>query len=799
MAKPTAVPAWRKRITGVPRYTVKTIITALTIVLTACSISAKDYHVSTTGLDGNKGSKSEPFRTISAAARVAQPGDTVIVHEGLYRERINPPRGGESNTKRIVYQAAPGEKVVIKGSEVVTGWVKIRDDVWKVTLPNSFFGDFNPYSDVIGGEWYRNKGYPRHTGTVYLNGNWMDEAPVLERVLPAAGFRAGSKDRVMGGRTAAYAGKAIDGTNEDILYQTCRYDLAGYRLAVPNGVYRVTLKFCEPHFDASGKRVFDVRLQDKTVLRAFDIFATAGKFTAHDKSFDSIAITDGQLKIDITNRVSMACISGIVVSNGNDTKKINCGGPDWKGYQRDPSKSGAAVVVADRPLWYAKVDEKNTTIWAQFKDVDPNKKLVEINVRQSVFYPDQPGRNYITVRGFTMRHAATPWSGAMSEQIGLIGTHWSKGWVIEDNVISHSMNTGITLGRYELKGVAMPPATAPGFVKSIELALENGWSKEKIGGHIVRNNHISYCEKNGIHGSLGGIFSIIEGNTICDIAMRGWIGGPDVAGLKLLGSHDTLISHNHIYRCGAVGGMWLDWMAQGTRVTGNLLHDNSQDLFMEVNHGPFLIDHNVFLSARSLRDWSQGGAYAHNLFAGRMDHRPELKRKTPFHKAHTTEVAGLRNIPGGDDRFYNNLVVGYEGLAPYDKAAHSMWMSGNVYLAGAKPSAHDREALVVADFDPGIELKEKPDGWCLEMVVDPAWKSKQKRTVVTTELLGKAKIPDAPFEKPDGTPYRLDTDCFGKKRNAENPAPGPFEFPGEKRVYFKVWPRKQPPTESNGS
>ena len=79
------------------------------------------------------------------------------------------------------------------------------------------------------------------------------------------------------------------------------------------------------------------------------------------------------------------------------------------------------------------------------------------------------------------------------------------------------MNTGITLGRYDLGkfGIALPAVSAPGFVESCELALEHGWSKEKIGSHVVRNNHISHCEKNGIHGSLGGIFSVIEGNTIC--------------------------------------------------------------------------------------------------------------------------------------------------------------------------------------------------------------------------------------------------------------------------------------------
>ena len=60
-----------------------------------------------------------------------KPGDVITVHEGIYRERINPPRGGESDAKRIVYQAAPGEKVEIKGSEVVKNWVKVQDDVWK--------------------------------------------------------------------------------------------------------------------------------------------------------------------------------------------------------------------------------------------------------------------------------------------------------------------------------------------------------------------------------------------------------------------------------------------------------------------------------------------------------------------------------------------------------------------------------------------------------------------------------------------------------------------------------------------
>ncbi|HET7119051.1 MAG TPA: DUF1565 domain-containing protein, partial [Hanamia sp.] len=103
------------------------------------------YHVSLNGDDHNSGSLSKPFKTISAAANVAMPGDEIIVHAGIYREQITPPRGGNSNSERIVYEAAPGEKVVIKGSEIVKGWKKLENDTWEVKIPNTFFKDFNPY------------------------------------------------------------------------------------------------------------------------------------------------------------------------------------------------------------------------------------------------------------------------------------------------------------------------------------------------------------------------------------------------------------------------------------------------------------------------------------------------------------------------------------------------------------------------------------------------------------------------------------------------------------------------------
>ena len=55
-------------------------------------------------------------------------------------------------------------------------------------------------------------------------------------------------------------------------------------------------------------------------------------------------------------------------------------------------------------------------------------------------------------------------------------------------------------------------------------------------------------------------------------------------------------------------------------------------------------------------------------------------------------------------------------------------------------------------------------------------------------MLGKAVIPDLPFENADGSPLKIDTDYFGKKRDTTNPFPGPFEVKESGKQKIKVWP-----------
>ena len=90
----------------------------------------------------------------------------------------------------------------------------------------------------------------------------------------------------------------------------------------------------------------------------------------------------------------------------------------------------------------------NTTIWAQFPGVNPNEANVEINIRQTVFSPEKTGINYITVRGFTLRNAATNWAPPSAGQFGAVSAYWNKGWIIENNEICYSKCCGVALGKY---------------------------------------------------------------------------------------------------------------------------------------------------------------------------------------------------------------------------------------------------------------------------------------------------------------------------------------------------------------
>ena len=654
---------------------IKNTLTFFLITISSLFLFSQQYHVAKHGNDNNLGTVESPFLTISKAAKIALPGSVITVHEGTYRERIAPSHGGLSTTKPIIYQAAKGEDVWIKGSEIIKQWKKFKGNVWMVKIDNKFFGDFNPYVEIVQGDWLLNTyGMDHHLGEVYLNGDSLYEV-----------------------------GELSDVSDENPLGRTNDKDGSRYK-------------------------------------------------------------------------------------------------------------------------WFCKTENGFTTIYANFMGLNPNDELVEINVRPAVFFPKKTGINFITVRGFKMAHAATQWSPPTAEQVGLIGPYWSKGWIIEDNLITDSKCTGISIGKERASGhnewTNLKVKHGTQRERDVVFkALKFGWSFETIGSHIIRNNTIKNCEQTGISGHLGGIGSQIYNNHIYNIHIKKQFFGYETGGIKLHAPIDVIIKNNLIhdnYR-----GIWLDWQSQGTRVSGNIFYNNEkEDLFNEVNHGPMVVDNNIMLSEISILNASQGTAYAHNLITGKIIIRKVSNRYTPYHFSHSTSVKGLMTILTGDDRYYNNILTSnhqtkpykgpasdkihngldaydgyplssdywYKGKRPDDFAKHKLpvYINSNLYFNKAKPFDRELDNFENREFVPKISIEKKKNSFYLNFEIDDSFK-KVKTSLVNTNILGTAFQSEAAFENKDASPIVLDTDILNNKRNVLNPIVGPFEKIKKGKNYFKIF------------
>lgn len=612
----------------------------------------QEYHVSTWGNDKNIGNAKAPFRTINRAAQAATYGDTVIVHEGTYREWVKPINGGLNETCRITYQAAPGEQVIIKGSEQMTGWRNCGDGLWMVKIPNKFFGDYNPYLEVIDGDWLIWPADPfLHTGEVYMNG------AALREVL-----------------------------------------------------------------------TFDGALEKNT--------------------------------------------------------------------------------------WYTEAGIDVTVIYANFGKLDPNQELTEINVRKCCFYPEHSHIDYITVKGFEMAHAASPWAPPTAEQFGMLGVHWSKGWVIENNIFHDAKCSAVSLGKNASTGHNLSNRfhKKSGYIYQAEAVLrakKQGWSRETVGSHIVRNNLIYNCGQNAVVGHMCSAFSQVYGNHIFNIGNHNQFFGWEIAGIKFHAAIDTQIHDNYIHDCQR--GIWIDWQGQGIRISRNIFHKNELDLFVEMVHGPYLVDNNIFASDHNFSSVSQGGAFVHNLFLGALRQKPELERSPFYHFPHSTDIAGISVIFGCDDRYFQNIFTGtkvseqlengaersgngtdhYNGcpvsLEEYveeskkdRKADHEkelrqiqpVYIDGNCYFGAAK-AFHREEHNVIVEFDSNPQITEENGDVYLAIEI-PNEAVTIPTKIITTQDLGTPRIVEAVYENPDGTPVAIDTDFHGIYRKCA-PMPGPFE------------------------
>ena len=175
---------------------------------------SKTYYVdgrSTSADDAGPGTRERPFRTIGKAADVLQAGERVVIAEGIYREVVQPTRGGSGADRMISYEAAEGANVVIRGSMVLKdGWRTTaagpgrgggggqgqnQARTWDVDLDGSWFGGYNPFGmmNMPQQRWqYMNRmsvnvhnilvPYTRVRGIMFVDGKPLDQVRVTSEL-----------------------------------------------------------------------------------------------------------------------------------------------------------------------------------------------------------------------------------------------------------------------------------------------------------------------------------------------------------------------------------------------------------------------------------------------------------------------------------------------------------------------------------------------------------------------------------------------------------------------------------------
>lgn len=143
---------------------------------------SKTYYVDNNSAqadDDGPGTSTRPFRTINKAAQVLRPGERVVIASGTYRECVRPARGGTSPSQMISYEAAPGAKVFIKGSEVLKGgWQKESTSMRRFGGPSQAPAPVTTWKHDLAGTMFPDAYQPFALASVAGNWEWLDPRTV---------------------------------------------------------------------------------------------------------------------------------------------------------------------------------------------------------------------------------------------------------------------------------------------------------------------------------------------------------------------------------------------------------------------------------------------------------------------------------------------------------------------------------------------------------------------------------------------------------------------------------------------
>ena len=441
------------------------------------------------------------------------------------------------------------------------------------------------------------------------------------------------------------------------------------------------------------------------------------------------------------------------------------------------SETATVADVAGRPRsWKATADGRR--LRANFGSADPNTGGVEVNVREQLFAPDRYNLGYITVRGFVFEHAANQFPDGFylsdedegDPQRGAVSTSGGYRWVIEGNTVNYA------------KAVAIDFGTQGAVTR--ERAAKAGQIVQPTGRHLIRDNRINFAGTDGIMG-VAAPFTRIEGNVIRNTNRFG-IACCEAAGIKTHEFSGGTIEGNLIVGTKQTAAIWLDYIWQRARVTRNLVVDNYVSFWMEISHGPLLVDDNVVVRSPVWHVDSDGVTAVHNLLVDSPVRYVSFgDRAVPVASAATglTPPAAL-SVPArfASIRYLNNVFAKVGAGPPppeTPRVGAGNDFRGNVALNGALPqSSRDAPAPPAV-----VKARLKGDTLALdlELPYDPrsAWRTKW------TKRPGSARLGRDPVT---GQRSRtLDGDFFAAPL-PRRPLAGPFQGlqRGENRLRLRA-------------
>ncbi|TLX74356.1 DUF1565 domain-containing protein [Labilibacter sediminis] len=167
----------------------KRILFLILVICIGFNLRAKEYFVSPSGKDSNKGSQESPFRTINTAIKFLKAGDTCFLREGTYNEEVDISNLRGSKNNPIIISAYNNEKVIFDGSDPITGkWEKHSENIYKLKIKEPIWQLFQgdemkilarwPNASFTDGSIWDMKSTWRHQGKASVFGTLVDERPV---------------------------------------------------------------------------------------------------------------------------------------------------------------------------------------------------------------------------------------------------------------------------------------------------------------------------------------------------------------------------------------------------------------------------------------------------------------------------------------------------------------------------------------------------------------------------------------------------------------------------------------------